>query len=78
MAATRQPFPRRQALDRQLFLLYRDIEGGRRSDTVLANQLAGEWCARLHGLTGVFPPENVSKALEMVERCCMPLTDPAS
>jgi uncharacterized protein (DUF608 family) len=57
------------------YLLYRDIDGGRQSDTVLANQLAGEWCARLHGLNGVFPPEHVSKTLETVQHCCVPLTD---
>ena len=57
------------------YLLYNDVEAGRRSDTILANQLAGEWCARLHGLDGVFPPENVSKTLETIQRRCMPLTD---
>ena len=57
------------------YLLYRDSEGGRQSDTMLANQLAGEWCARLHGVKGVFPAENVSKALEMIQHRCMPLTD---
>ncbi|HXW14093.1 MAG TPA: GH116 family glycosyl hydrolase [Terriglobia bacterium] len=56
------------------YLLYVDSESGRRSDTVLANQLAGEWCARLHGLTEIFPPGNVSKTLQMVQHCCMPLT----
>jgi uncharacterized protein (DUF608 family) len=59
----------------EYYLLYNDPVTGRCSDTVLANQLAGEWCARLHGLGGVFPAENISKTLETVKRCCVPLTD---
>jgi uncharacterized protein (DUF608 family) len=57
------------------YLLYSDPATGRRSDTVLTNQLAGEWCTRLHGLGGVFPQENISWTLETVKRCCLPLTD---
>lgn len=52
------------------YLLYSDPASGQKSETVLANQLAGEWCARLHGLPGAFPPERVQTALATIERLC--------
>lgn len=58
----------------QYYRLYNDPATGRMSDTVLANQLAGEWCARLHGLRDVFPPGHVKQALGTIKRLCMPLT----
>lgn len=58
----------------EYYLLYSDPANGLSSNTVLANQLAGEWCARLHGVGGVFPAENIPKTLETIKRCCLPLT----
>lgn len=65
-----------RSLERKLwngeyYLLYRDEAGGRSSDTILANQLVGESCSRLHGLGGLFPPEHVQSALATVRRTCM-------
>jgi uncharacterized protein (DUF608 family) len=59
---------------RGYYLLYNDPASGRKSDTVLANQLAGEWCGRLHGLPAVFPPDRVKRTLATVKRLCVPLT----
>jgi uncharacterized protein (DUF608 family) len=56
------------------YLLYNDPGSGRCSDTVLANQLAGEWCARLHRLSSVFPAGHIQKTLATIKRLCMPLT----
>lgn len=53
------------------YLLYRDRQGERSSDTILANQLAGEWCARLHDLPPTFPRERVSAVLNKVEATCV-------
>jgi uncharacterized protein (DUF608 family) len=68
-----------QSLEQKLwrdeaYLLYSDPQTARSSDTVLANQLAGEWCAKLHCLPGVFRNDHVLKALSTVKRVCMPLT----
>ncbi len=57
------------------YLLYNDPASKRGSDTVLANQLAGEWCGRLHGLSAVFPTDRVKQTLETVKRLCIPLTE---
>ncbi|HEX5482707.1 MAG TPA: GH116 family glycosyl hydrolase [Terriglobia bacterium] len=55
------------------YVLYTDL-AGRRSDTVLANQLAGDWCGHLHGLPAVFPPDRAERALATVKQLCLPLT----
>lgn len=59
----------------KVYLLYDDPAGGRRSDTILANQLAGEWCGRLHGLPAIFPPERVQQALVTIKQLCIPPTN---
>jgi len=59
---------------RESYLLYNDPANGRRSDTVLANQLAGEWCGHLHGLPEIFPPDRVKQTLATIKRLCIPLT----
>jgi uncharacterized protein (DUF608 family) len=58
----------------EYYWLYNDPQNGRTSKTVLANQLAGEWCAQLHGLPSIFPEDHILKTLETVKRLCMPLT----
>ncbi|MDE3180987.1 MAG: hypothetical protein KGM47_15175, partial [Acidobacteriota bacterium] len=55
------------------YLLYNDPATGRRSDTVLANQLAGDWCGHLHGLPAIFPPDRAKRALATVKQLCLPL-----
>lgn len=56
------------------YLLYSDPATGRRSDTILSNQLAGQWIAALHGLPAVFPPERARSVLETVKRMAIPPT----
>lgn len=53
------------------YLLYHDPQSGKKCDTVLANQLAGQWCTRLHGLPGAFPAERVGRTLAKVKECCI-------
>jgi uncharacterized protein (DUF608 family) len=57
------------------YLLYHDTETGKKSDTVLANQLAGQWLARLHGLEDVFPAARVKTVLETVKRKNLPASE---
>jgi uncharacterized protein (DUF608 family) len=50
------------------YLLFNELETGKRSDIVLAYQLDGEWMTRFHGLPGVFRPERVRTTLDTLER----------
>jgi len=54
------------------YLLYHDTKTGEQSDTILSNQLAGQWLASLHGLPHVFPPDHVQQTLETVRRMALP------
>ena len=54
------------------YLLYNDINTNRKSDTILSNQLCGEWCARLHGTESVFPGDRINIVLETVKKTCIP------
>ncbi len=60
-----------QLWNKDYYLLYHDLQSGKRCDTVLANQLAGQWCTRLHGLPGAFPEEHVGRTLGKIEECCI-------
>src|SRR5262249_23107012 len=53
------------------YLLFADSTTKKRSDTILANQLAGQWCTRLHGLPGAFPGERVAQSLKTIESTCV-------
>lgn len=69
----------RQSYDTRLwagsyYRLWNDAANGKSSDVCLANQLMGEWCARVAGLGGVLPAERVSAALSTIERLNMPPT----
>jgi uncharacterized protein (DUF608 family) len=64
-----------QTVERKLwngsaYLLYRDDRDGRRSETILANQLVGQWCARLHSLPGLYPEDHIHRALDLVLEVC--------
>ncbi len=52
------------------YLLFKDCATGEQSDTVLANQLAGQLCADLHGLAAIFPRERIAATLDSVLRLC--------
>jgi non-lysosomal glucosylceramidase len=64
----------RETLERQLwngrcYLLFAD-PSGRRSDTVLANQLVGQWCAQLHGLPPMVGTSRAQVVLSHVADVC--------
>jgi len=48
------------------YLLYHQPETGKRVDTILSDQLVGEFLARVHGLDGVFPEARVKTVLETI------------
>ena len=50
------------------YLLYHEVETGKKSNTVMGCQLDGEWMARHHGLPGVFLPERVKTTLATLQQ----------
>jgi len=50
------------------YRLWNDAASGEASEVVLANQLMAQWCVRVAGLPDVLPREQVSAALDTVER----------
>jgi uncharacterized protein (DUF608 family) len=48
------------------YLLYHQPETGAKSDSILSDQLLGEWFARLHNLPTIFPDERVRTVLETI------------
>ncbi len=50
------------------YLLYSEPKTGRRSDLVFGYQLDGDWMAKFHGLSGVFPPDRAKTVLETIRR----------
>jgi non-lysosomal glucosylceramidase len=56
------------------YLNYWEPATGKRSDLVMANQLDGEWMARLAGLPHVFDPQRARQALETIRRTCVAAT----
>jgi len=50
------------------YFLFNPSTGDENSETVLADQLTGEWSACVHGLPGIFSPERVKKVLATLER----------
>jgi uncharacterized protein (DUF608 family) len=59
---------------RDSYRLYRETGTGRYSDTVLANQLVGQWCAHLHSLERLAPEDRAQKALKTILETCGRLT----
>lgn len=57
------------------YLLYSDPASGAKSDTILSNQLAGQWLADLHGLAPVFPKDRVHTVLDTVMQTTVPRTE---
>jgi uncharacterized protein (DUF608 family) len=50
------------------YLLFNEVETGKKNDVIMAHQLDGEWIARFHGLPGVFPTDRVETTLETLKR----------
>jgi len=62
-----------QAYDSRLwtgsyYRLWDDTANGKTSEVCLANQMMGEWCARVAGLPGVLPAARVTAVLDTLER----------
>lgn len=61
--------------DGKNYLLFHEAAINKKSDTILANQLAGQWCSRLHGLPGAVPETRVSHRHCVLRRAtCAPAT----
>jgi uncharacterized protein (DUF608 family) len=50
------------------YLLYYEVETGKKSGIVMGYQLDGEWMARFHGLAGVFRSDRVETTLATLQR----------
>lgn len=57
------------------YRLYSDPEGGRVSETSLANQLMGVWCTKILGLKSPLPEERIKKALSSIKRLNLSATE---
>ncbi|MDP6108170.1 MAG: GH116 family glycosyl hydrolase, partial [Candidatus Brocadiia bacterium] len=57
------------------YVLYNELETGKRSDVVLSAQLEGEWMTLFHGLEGVFRPDRVDTTLETIKNTSMALSE---
>lgn len=58
--------------DTQSYLLYRDLEHNVRNETILANQLAGQWVADSQGLArNIFPADRIRSVLKTLETTCV-------
>lgn len=57
------------------YLLYNDGRTGKKSDTILSNQLTGEFIGRFHGIGGVFQPDRVNTTLSTVARLALPASE---
>ena len=57
------------------YLLFNELETGKRSAVILAHQLDGEWMARAHGLPGVFRADRVATVLETLKRTSLAGSD---
>jgi uncharacterized protein (DUF608 family) len=55
----------------EYYLAYNEPKTGKKSDSVFAYQLDGEWMARFHGLRDVFRPTRVKTTLATIKRTCI-------
>ena len=56
------------------YMLFNELETGKRSDIVMGYQLDGEWITRQHGVEGVFRPDRVHTTLETLKRTCVAMS----
>ena len=54
------------------YIVYNDTTSNSKSDTILSNQLCGQWCSRLHGVEDVFPEDKVRKVMKIIKEKCIP------
>ena len=57
------------------YMLFNELETGKRSDVVMACMLDGEWASLFHNLPGVFRPDRVDTMLETIKSTSISLTD---
>jgi len=57
------------------YVLYNELETGKRSDIIMGCQLDGEWIALFHGLPGVFRSDRVATTLEALKATNVALSD---
>jgi len=55
----------------EYYLHFNEPETGKKSDTIMANQIDGDWSNAFHGLPGIFRPDRLKKTLETVKRTCL-------
>lgn len=48
------------------YLIYNEVESGNKSDSILSDQLIGQWFAHLHRLPPVFPEERVRRTMDTI------------
>ncbi len=53
------------------YLLYHHPKLGKKDETIMANQLDGEWNNDFHGLGGIFRKGRIDRALETIKKSCM-------
>jgi len=56
------------------YMLFHEVETGKKSDVVMGYTLDGEWMARFHGLPGVFREDRVGKTLDTIAKTCAAVT----
>ena len=56
------------------YLAFADEKSGKKSDLIFSCQLGGQWMARHHGLSGVFPPDRVASTLATISQFNVPPT----
>ena len=55
----------------EYYVHYYEPETGKRSDTIMANQIDGDWANAFHGLPNIFPQDRLKKTLATVKRTCL-------
>jgi non-lysosomal glucosylceramidase len=56
------------------YMLFHEVETGKKSDVVMGYTLDGEWMARFHGLPGVFQADRVDATLDTIAKTCGAVT----
>jgi uncharacterized protein (DUF608 family) len=55
----------------EYYLHYYEPESGKKSGTIMANQIDGDWANRFHGLPNIFRSDRLAKVLETIKRTCL-------
>jgi uncharacterized protein (DUF608 family) len=55
----------------EYYLTCNEPETGKKSDTIMANQIDGDWANAFHGLPNIFRADRLQKALATFKRTCL-------